>query len=160
MQSTVVVEMVEVVVEMLEEVVERVKVVERVEVVEILEVVVEMLEVVMEILEVVVDTGGGGGGIGRGGGCLLTAKDSSSKITWSECGCFPGAFLMSHSLPYRGCGLGLGPSKLSGDLPDPGVEPGSSALRADCLPSEPPGKPLSHLNLTLTHQRVKDVCHR
>ena len=27
------------------------------------------------------------------------------------------------------------------DLPDPGFEPGSPALQADCLPSEPPGKP-------------------
>ena len=26
-----------------------------------------------------------------------------------------------------------------GDLPDPGIEPGSSALEADALPSEPPG---------------------
>ena len=29
-----------------------------------------------------------------------------------------------------------------GDLPDPGIEPGSPALRADALPSEPPGKPI------------------
>ena len=29
-----------------------------------------------------------------------------------------------------------------GDLPDPGIEPGSPALRSDALPSEPPGKPL------------------
>ena len=28
----------------------------------------------------------------------------------------------------------------TGDLPDPGIEPGSPALRADSLPSEPPGK--------------------
>ena len=28
-----------------------------------------------------------------------------------------------------------------GDLPDPGIEPRSSALQADTLPSEPPGKP-------------------
>ena len=28
-----------------------------------------------------------------------------------------------------------------GDLPNPGIEPGSPALRADALPSEPPGKP-------------------
>ena len=28
-----------------------------------------------------------------------------------------------------------------GDLPDPGVKPRSSALQADTLPSEPPGKP-------------------
>ena len=28
-----------------------------------------------------------------------------------------------------------------GDLPDPGIEPGSPALRADALHSETPGKP-------------------
>ena len=27
-----------------------------------------------------------------------------------------------------------------GDFPDPGIEPGSPALQADALPSEPPGK--------------------
>ena len=30
-----------------------------------------------------------------------------------------------------------------GDLPNPGIEPGSPALQADALPSEPPGKPES-----------------
>ena len=30
-----------------------------------------------------------------------------------------------------------------GDLPNPGLEPRSPALRADTLPSEPPGKPQS-----------------
>ena len=29
-----------------------------------------------------------------------------------------------------------------GDLPDPGIEPGSPVLQADALPSEPLGKPL------------------
>ena len=29
-----------------------------------------------------------------------------------------------------------------GDLPHPGIEPGSPALQADCLWSEPPGKPV------------------
>ena len=29
-----------------------------------------------------------------------------------------------------------------GDLPDPGIEPGSPALQADALTSEPPGKPM------------------
>ena len=29
-----------------------------------------------------------------------------------------------------------------GALPDPGIEPGSPALQADALPSEPAGKPL------------------
>ena len=31
-----------------------------------------------------------------------------------------------------------------GDLPDPGMEPGSPALQADSLPSELPGKPLQY----------------
>ena len=35
------------------------------------------------------------------------------------------------------------PFPSSGDLPDPGIKPGSPALWADYLPSEPPGKPTS-----------------
>ena len=31
-----------------------------------------------------------------------------------------------------------------GDLPNPGIEPGSPALQADALPSEPPGKSYTH----------------
>ena len=33
-----------------------------------------------------------------------------------------------------------------GDLPNPGIKPGSSALQTDALPSEPPGKPYLCLN--------------
>ena len=33
------------------------------------------------------------------------------------------------------------PFPSSGDLPNPGIEPGSPALQADSLLSEPPGKP-------------------
>ena len=33
------------------------------------------------------------------------------------------------------------PFPTPGDLPNPGIEPGSPALRADALTSEPPGKP-------------------
>ena len=33
------------------------------------------------------------------------------------------------------------PFPFPGDLPDPGIEPRSSALQADSLPTEPPGKP-------------------
>ena len=33
-----------------------------------------------------------------------------------------------------------------GDLPNPGIEPGSAALRADALPSEPPGSGLNPIN--------------
>ena len=41
------------------------------------------------------------------------------------------------------CWNGL-PFPSPGDLPGPGIEPGSPALRADALPSEPPGKPNSY----------------
>ena len=34
------------------------------------------------------------------------------------------------------------PFPSSGDLPDPGIEPGSPAFQADALTSEPPGKPI------------------
>ena len=34
------------------------------------------------------------------------------------------------------------PFPSAGDLPDPGIEPGSPALEADALTSEPPGKTL------------------
>ena len=39
------------------------------------------------------------------------------------------------------CWSGL-PFPSAGDLPDPGIEPGSPALQADALPSKPPGKRL------------------
>ena len=32
-----------------------------------------------------------------------------------------------------------------GDLPDPGIEPGSPALQADSLPTEPWGKPQNYV---------------
>ena len=37
---------------------------------------------------------------------------------------------------------------LQGDIPNPGIEPGSPALQADALLSEPPGKPcvVQHVN--------------
>ena len=46
------------------------------------------------------------------------------------------------------------PFPTPGDLPDPGIEPGSPVLQANCLPSEPPGKPIfcgssSHLCTSL-----------
>ena len=40
----------------------------------------------------------------------------------------------------RECWSGL-PFPSPGDLPNPGIEPGSPALQVDALPSEPPGKP-------------------
>ena len=37
------------------------------------------------------------------------------------------------------------PFPSSGDLPNPGIQPGSPARQADALPSERPGKPLKKL---------------
>ena len=45
-----------------------------------------------------------------------------------------------------------------GDLPDPGIEPGSPALQADALPSEPPGKStISNSLLIIKYHRMKDL---
>ena len=38
-----------------------------------------------------------------------------------------------------------------GDLPNPGIKPGSPALQADALPSEPPGKPINVLKFYKWH---------
>ena len=32
-----------------------------------------------------------------------------------------------------------------GDLPEPGIKPGSPTLQTDSLPSEPPGKPVDKI---------------
>ena len=41
-----------------------------------------------------------------------------------------------------------------GDLPDPGIEPGSPALEAEALNSEPPGKPWFSSVQSLSHVRL------
>ena len=47
---------------------------------------------------------------------------------------------LSMEFPRQEYWSGL-PFPSPGDLPNPGIEPGSPALQADALPSEPPGKP-------------------
>ena len=41
------------------------------------------------------------------------------------------------------------PFCFSGELPDPGIKPGSPVIWADSLPSEPPGKPLHALSIII-----------
>ena len=44
------------------------------------------------------------------------------------------------------------------DLPNPGIEPGSTTVQADSLPSEPPGKPYRSQRNTYTFKFIiKDV---
>ena len=45
-----------------------------------------------------------------------------------------------------------------GDLPDPGIEPGSPALEADALTSEPPGKP--KVMLKIVQARLQQYMNR
>ena len=47
---------------------------------------------------------------------------------------------LSMGFPRQEYWSGL-PFPSPGDLPDPGIKPGSPTLQADSLPSEPPGKP-------------------
>jgi len=47
------------------------------------------------------------------------------------------------------------PFPSSGDLPDPGIKPGSPALQADSLPSELLGKPLVAINIILNAETGK-----
>ena len=47
---------------------------------------------------------------------------------------------LSMGFSRQECWSGL-PFPSPGDLPDPGIEPGSPTLQADALLSEPPGKP-------------------
>jgi len=53
---------------------------------------------------------------------------------------FPGKSA-GMDFPGKNAGVDL-PFPSPGDLPNPGIEPGSPTLRADALPSESPGKPL------------------
>ena len=48
---------------------------------------------------------------------------------------------LSMGFSKQECWSGL-PFPSPGDFPDPGIEPGSPALQADALPSEPPAIPL------------------
>ena len=59
------------------------------------------------------------------------------------------AYLSPPSIGFsrQECWSGL-PFSSPGDLPDPGIEPGSPALQANfALPSEPPGKPEGRLSV-------------
>ena len=48
---------------------------------------------------------------------------------------------LSMGFPRLECWSGL-PFLSPGNLPDPGIKPGSPALQADSLLTEPPGKPI------------------
>ena len=63
---------------------------------------------------------------------------SDSVITWTVV--YQASLSMGFFRQEYWSGL---PFPSPGDLPDPGIKPKSPALKADTLPSEPPGK--SHI---------------
>ena len=76
--------------------------------------------------------------------CVLTLCDSREPTRllcpWGfpmDCG--PSGFSVHGDFPGKNTGVGCH-FLLQGNLPDPGIEPGSPALQADSSPSEPPGK--------------------
>ena len=79
-------------------------------------------------------------GLPRGAG----GKESESEVAQScltlcdpvDCR-LPGYMSMGFARQEYSSGV---PFPSPGDLPNPGVKPGSPALQADALPSEPPGK--------------------
>ena len=84
---------------------------------------------------------------------LLCPRNSPDKKTGVGChsllqGIFPTQGLSTEFSRQDWSGL---PFPSPGDLPNPGIEPGSPTLQADSFPSEPPGKPILHYHITYTH---------
>ena len=69
-------------------------------------------------------------------GCEILSVVSDSVVPWI----IAHGALLSMEFSRWECWSGQ-PFFSPEDLPNPGLEPGSLALQADSLPSEPPGKP-------------------
>ena len=72
-----------------------------------------------------------------GGGGLVANSCPTLAIPWTLAHQAPRSMGFSRQEYWSGL-----PFPSPGDLPDPGVEALSPELQADCLPSEPPGKPM------------------
>ena len=69
-----------------------------------------------------------------------TRKVETAQLCLTLCDPMDVAFRLLCPWDFSGKGTGVGlPFPSLGDLPDPGIEPGSPALQADSLLSEPPG---------------------
>ena len=74
---------------------------------------------------------------------LVKVKVKSLSCVWLFATPWTAAYQAPLSMGFskQECWSGL-PFPSAGDLPDPGIEPGSPTLQEDALPSEPPGKPV------------------
>ena len=79
--------------------------------------------------------------------CVQLLKSFPTLCDPMDCVAWPGSSVHGgFSRQEYWSGL---PFPSPGDLPNPGIEPGSPTLQADTLPSEPPGKS-THIFLRLT----------
>ena len=72
------------------------------------------------------------------------AKLCLTAIPWTVARQSPLSMGFSRQEYWRGL-----PFPSPEDFPDPGIKPGSPALEADALTSEPPGKPLSNNHILI-----------
>ena len=70
--------------------------------------------------------------------CIISIEVKVAQLSLTLCG--PMHYIANGTLQARILEWVAFP--FSGDLPNPGFKPGSPALQADSLPTEPPGKPL------------------
>ena len=78
----------------------------------------------------------------------MVAKSWLNLATWLTVACqIPLSMGFSRQEYWSGL-----PFPSPGDLPDPGIEPGSPALQADSLPTELQGKPLNANSYHLSHK--------
>ena len=84
----------------------------------------------------------------------VSPQSSPTAIPWTVARQAP----LSMGFPRQEYGSGW-PFPSSGDLSNPGKEPGSAALQADSLPFEPLGKPRKiHANAMLSHFSRVRLC--
>ena len=72
----------------------------------------------------------------------LWSKGMAYVVMWKSLSCIQ-LFATPWNSPWNSPGQNTGVgshSLLHGDLPNPGIEPGSAALPVDSFPAEPPGK--------------------
>ena len=92
---------------------------------------------------------------------VYTVKSESESEVVSNClrSCGLAAHQAPPSMGFSGQEYWSGlPFPSPGDLPNPGIEPRSPMLRADSLPSEPPGKPTQvayNPTVLLTHRKLR-----
>ena len=72
---------------------------------------------------------------------FLFSRGSSQPRDWTQVSCIAGRFFTSWATREAQAHWSGYPVPSPVDLPDPGIEPGSSELQADSLPAEPRGKP-------------------